>query len=134
MLFLVCENEYTLTNQLLLQQVLMILLRRTSMTTDTRTLLHTHRLQSLPLQAPLLPRHHPGETALKEKIATGMAIAVVRILHHFHWHICIQRSTGMHIIWRFFFSITSSTSLGIPACLDHKTALDSRFPYLEARL
>lgn len=93
-------------------------------------ILHTHRLQFPPLQVPQLLQDHPGETAATEMIVTGMAIAAVRILHHFHWHFVLSDPRAMHFL---AFFITSSSSLGIPACLDHKIALDACCPYLETR-
>lgn len=127
--FLYIEIETALTVQLLLQQVPMVTpLRRTYMTADMRTLVRTQhrpRLQYLPLQVPQLPRDHPGETAVTEMIATGMAIAVVRILHQFHWHICIERSTGMHFLAFFHYFIHFS---GNPGLSGPKIALDACCP------
>ena len=110
----------------------MVILLRTSMTVEhTRTLLHTpRRLQFLPPQVPLPPRDHPGET-VEMMIATGMAIAAVRIFHQVplgYLHSAIHGHASFSGV---FFSLLLSPSLGIPASLDPKNALDACYPYME---
>ena len=57
----------------------MVIPLRTSMTTeDTKTPLPIPRLQFLPLQVPQPPRDHPG-VIVKEMSAKGITAAVIRI-------------------------------------------------------